>query len=100
MARQCLMLLFLFCSLDLFPKRSQVITVRGESCSEGFMDLSLLRVKAEQITSMVGSMLPTPLIDGTRWIIPDYRFTCGGMDNTLTGVLLGPSNTPVNVLSM
>ena len=36
---------------------------QGKSCNEGFMDISLLTAKAEQITSMVGSMLPTLLID-------------------------------------
>ena len=58
----------------------------GESCAEGFMDLSLLETKA---ATPVGSLANDTLAENTetRWIISDNKFT---RDNvTIKEVLVG-----------
>ena len=58
----------------------------GESCAEGFMDLSLLETKA---ATPVGSLANDTLAESTetRWIITDNRFTCDNV--TIKEVLVG-----------
>ena len=58
----------------------------GDSCAEGFMDLSLLETKA---ATPVGSLANDTLAENTetRWIISDNKFTCDNV--TIKEVLVG-----------
>ena len=58
----------------------------GESCAEGFMDLSLLETKA---ATPVGSLADEALAESTesRWIISYNGFTCNNV--TIQEILIG-----------
>ena len=74
--------------------------VIGESCTEGFMDYSLLQGKAANsqgnLRSNTLSNYDNPMVDApTRWIIieDDIKFTC---DTIITDILIGVDIRTVN----
>ena len=90
----CSLLVILLC----FMSNGILLEVIGESCTEGFMDYSLLQVRAANPT---GSLRNNRLSEtnATRWIIiedsmgNDIMFTC---DTVVTEILIGVDIRTVN----
>ena len=57
-----------------------------DGCTEGFMDIGLLRTKAEQIPNTQGTYSNNILDSDSRWLFPSLRFTCS---TTITGIIIG-----------
>ena len=57
-----------------------------DGCTEGFIDINLLRAKAEQIPNTQGIYSNNILDSDSRYLFPDLRFTCS---TTITGIIIG-----------
>ena len=57
-----------------------------DGCTEGFIDIDLLRAKAEQIPNTQGTYSNNILDSNSRYLFPSLRFTCS---TTITGIIIG-----------
>ena len=60
--------------------------VLSDGCTEGFIDINLLRAKAEQIPNTQGNYSNNILDSNSRYLFPSLRFTC---NTTITGIIIG-----------
>ena len=58
----------------------------SDGCTEGFIDIDLLRAKAEQIPNTQGMYSNNILDSNSRWFFPSLRFTCS---TTIPGIIIG-----------
>ena len=57
-----------------------------DGCTEGFIDIDLLRAKAVQIPNTQGTYSNNILDSDSRWIFPSLEFNCS---TTITGIIIG-----------